>query len=879
MNVSATRLIYVNKDGAKVKNEETGDFTNEVPNGIPIEEGDLISIEGIAVESRGVGSSIIEIPTKVKDYPYLTNKMIMKMWYYINHNYNYGCMLPFTDTAVKDSDNGSLGFGYMSDSNISTPRVRLYVPSNPQQNYAYSGKRFYIGSFDENPAKPSIFSNRALAFERNPSTSNFNFLECNREISVDFGYDSPANIGQKITSDLQTGRYAPNTVMFGLPNIAQSSFPNERWVATAIPQNFKENLIEGSVEPSRFSGATGDVNECVATIRAIPFSFNNAVVSQSVFYSIYQGYLGVLNPLYYYYGSRLLNVNNNNKSTDLTADRAGFINGSDILVMNLLTNNGTDSNIQQGELLITNLRWDTTNLLQMRGLIHSQKNYNMGSKSTTAGLRTPQQKVNFYWDIPMGRYLDSTTNAWATSTPLIQPVFQEKTVRPSYLRTRTFYNKEFWETSGYYDKTDPIGYGRKLFPAPDYEVEIDGQMYNERSASQYLDVNLRCLISDGGFSGVPQYYIAIPLIAQTKVDAVYSAYNYCVCDLTMSRKEATAMLIMNPNKIQSAPTPGEPTFENIMKTMSVGCPEMELRFDDQRGRFAFTNMYWSNYIGNTDQAGNPDSSEALNPDADQAILKINANQLKSTRWNDGTYNVFYDAYSQSGLGLVSLAVVDSDGTQYEIDMNNPEDIESKYTNCLFDRLGFNYLGLINNYGRPEVFFQEQFLNTNIKTAYATYFPYPLTNNPEVNTTLNQYISTNLYNAPTFDLDANKNVRNINVSASSSFIYAENLPKKLASPYWIIASDIIDGIKFVKDGQPVNCLAVCNRSYISGDFAFAFATDYKFKADIPFTISSIKTKVLTQDLLPADIDNGTSIIYKIEKQYKSLLEEQQQNTKS
>jgi len=63
MNVSATRLVYVNKKGAKIQNEETGEFMNEVPNGIPVEEGDMISVEGIAVESRGVGSSIIEIPS------------------------------------------------------------------------------------------------------------------------------------------------------------------------------------------------------------------------------------------------------------------------------------------------------------------------------------------------------------------------------------------------------------------------------------------------------------------------------------------------------------------------------------------------------------------------------------------------------------------------------------------------------------------------------------------------------------------------------------------------------------------------------------------------------------------------------------------------
>ena len=109
MNVSATRLVYVSKKGAKVKNEDTGDFLNEVPNGIPVEAGDLISVEGIAVESRGVGSSIIEIPSRVLDYPYLTNKMIMRMWYYIHHNYQYTCILPFTQNTFTSVS--GLGYG------------------------------------------------------------------------------------------------------------------------------------------------------------------------------------------------------------------------------------------------------------------------------------------------------------------------------------------------------------------------------------------------------------------------------------------------------------------------------------------------------------------------------------------------------------------------------------------------------------------------------------------------------------------------------------------------------------------------------------------------------------------------------------------------
>ena len=309
--------------------------------------------------------------------------------------------------------------------------------------------------------------------------------------------------------------------------------------------------------------------------------------------------------------------------------------------------------------------------------------------------------------------------------------------------------------------------------------------------------------------------------------------------------------------------------------MSIGAPDMTCQFDDQRGRFALKNMYWFNRIGNTLDAGK-DADNPLNPDPEQEV--ITANKLATNYFVTRTpQTIYFTEYAQSGVGLVDISVLDEEENRYVIDKYDPQDIDAKFTGSLLERLGFTYNGLINMNGRPEAIFQEQYFNTLEKTAYATFFPYPLTCNPEIDTTFNQYISVNNYGAPVFNLNTQNDDTNINISASSAFIYAQNLPRKLASPYWIIASDIIDGVKFVKDGIPVNCLAVCNRSYISGDFAFSFATDYKFKADIPFTLSSIKTKVLTQDLLPADIDNGTSIIYKIEKAYQQeqLQEEEEQ----
>ena len=212
MNVSATRLVYVSKKGAKVKNADTGDFVNEIPNGVLVEEGDLVSVEGIAVESRGVGSSIIEIPSRVLNYPYLTNKMIMRMWYYIHHNYNYGVILPVSQNSFNTTQ--GLGYGYSLGSGITIANADDFTPKNIFQEQHFSGNRFYIGAFTDDQTRikdPTSHPTQADAdADTNPSVKIFNFFECNREISVDLGYDSPANIGEQITADFHEGRFSPN---------------------------------------------------------------------------------------------------------------------------------------------------------------------------------------------------------------------------------------------------------------------------------------------------------------------------------------------------------------------------------------------------------------------------------------------------------------------------------------------------------------------------------------------------------------------------------------------------------------------------------------------------------------------------------------------
>ena len=117
--MSDTRLIYVSKGDAFVKNDKDGSFMNAVDEGVMVNVGDEISIEGIAVNSTGVGGEIIEVPERLKGYEYKTNAQVLNCMAYIHHNHQWGCMLPFitetnhqaiNPTTYTSNDDKSLTF-------------------------------------------------------------------------------------------------------------------------------------------------------------------------------------------------------------------------------------------------------------------------------------------------------------------------------------------------------------------------------------------------------------------------------------------------------------------------------------------------------------------------------------------------------------------------------------------------------------------------------------------------------------------------------------------------------------------------------------------------------------------------------------------------
>ena len=113
---------------------------------------------------------------------------------------------------------------------------------------------------------------------------------------------------------------------------------------------------------------------------------------------------------------------------------------------------------------------------------------------------------------------------------------------------------------------------------------------------------------------------------------------------------------------------------------------------------------------------------------------------------------------------------------------------------------------------------------------------------------------------------------IKATATSASFTAENLPRKMSIPYYLVCSNLI-GDKYyngAEDGNTSAIMAVVNRENGFGDYYFGSETSNEFTITMPTTISEITTTILDPKMKPARLDEDSCIIYKIVKQMNNNL---------
>jgi len=832
-----TSLIYTNKGKAVVKNDVDGSWLCETPSVI-VNAGDLVSVESIAVATDGTGADVIEIPNQFSKYEYSTTSLKIEFMFYIHANFEYCCVLPVDGQDIFDTDQSLLNYGCAKTNYFLRTHNQDYTPKNAYPTQRYAGQRLYIGTFGSDGDSPFTPSKSTKVDDPNLSTGKqvFNFLTTRIELEVDKGYNTPQNIASKITEQLHSAMITPNYAndfqepqAFYQKNISYSTTGNETQQATATSASSSVVTIFGL--PNQYFGRT-------------------ATWDNTYWYSTYSNFLAVKNPFYWYWGSRLHaeapqgNAKENTWANANLNVNPNALTQADIINLNDMPYNGINVFTNRGDVMILNLPYNEETIYKVSKFLQSIKTYLVSNKTQEEMIK---DKDNFRTRFPIAKYNDGQNTPYASNSTLTTKILLPFVREPSNVNMKTYYNEDYW-SSATINTTGVI--------SPLVGLSIDNTTtlngLTPKEMAKKYDVNIVRVNTEVGGTIYP--VIGLVLEAQDLGTRYYLAGNYALVDLTFSRDEAHACMIMSPDIRKGG---NKHTLDDMIKGFNIGSPNIELAFNADRSRFAWKQMYWSNYIGN-------DDVNTANPNAD--VEAFTCNKIKASSFYKPTSisQLIYNQYAQSGLGFYRLFVKNITGGYDLIDKDDEEDIKRKYDGTFLKRIGFEFFDLFgNDYGLPNVIYQERQMFGNQAVEYPQYYPYPLTCNPQIDTAFNESINETDNDLPAFNMSLERNGTNINVAVETAQILARNKPQKLATPFWLIESDIIPAVKYYVDGIPKNILAICNRAYGSGDFVFSFATDYKFIATKSFVLTHIKSAILTSELLPADTEDNTTIVYKIE----------------
>jgi hypothetical protein len=783
-----------------------------------------------------------------------------------------------------------------------------------------AGKRFWIitpeaNTFATTPPDPPE------GIPGYPTLATYKLFDTTIPLSVDVGYDSPSNIAGKLTEDLHSTLLHPLQTPLNL-NIQADDAPYE-----SINNNFTNKDL------ASISSNDGTIAVLKANFtRPTPIIGGNGGTTQAT--PIYEC-IAALNPYLWIYGSRLLQGLGTVKfdpSTGQVGSGMGWKNNKIIenqvgallpdytkdtySVMNLydLPKVTDGAGVQyntftEGYILITNLCWTTPNVQNLSKLIKSQMNYT-GNGTTTAKMVDSQNKQDWIYRLPFGRVLDSSSYITPDLVQPLKPLLQAAatTACGGYDATLRDINNPKINVSGFYSN---VIYNKAYMGAQDIADgcefvnarEIDA-VYNDdytlqldpKTAAKYYDVNIipirnnkeNKIYNEEVYIGIICNDHQVGAAAPNPPPLIIEKANYCIVDLGAKNLQNPIVAIMNPNLKADEGTGVVPAFStpttqaaSYVNTIQVGTPNSSLQFDSGRGRFNFQELHWDRYEGNTRGSSTGDQPDA-NLGADVIVNTFNktTDNTFDSMVGGQTIDTITLVNANSGIGLIDVGLSKKDGFigSYDFLSNfRNEEKQAFWSECLLSRLGFDYKALFNPYGLPDSWFLTRTYETKTNSKLVQYFPYPLTTNSILDSTLAFDFdqSNTVTPRPMYQLSSQQGRWNLNASTSTASIFASNLPQKLVYPFWLIYSDIIGGITFhsSNSGAESNIIAICNRSYVSGDFAYSFATDYVFTATKDFVITGVTTQILNPDLTPADIDDRTTIIYKVQKPLKMLQAEE------
>ena len=339
---------------------------------------------------------------------------------------------------------------------------------------------------------------------------------------------------------------------------------------------------------------------------------------------------------------------------------------------------------------------------------------------------------------------------------------------------------------------------------------------------------------------------------------------------------------------------------NDIRQVYLGADNALLNFDNVQSRFELSNLHAAEKVGNFYTAGDPNPSTAIfaPPPSSQAGLdcfKINK-QLKYDSWSPAMQpyseidlsgsatNATQKTFIPMNINMVKSLIYDAHGGISIEDMGIDE---KSWERSIWGILGFEY-GQFNASGNIDNIknINNRFTNENPNSS-------GITTNADVTSLDAQQFHSNPYGTNMFNAMLGSNVNFYNtrqvidgnparqfpsppgapdhsvspaivITADSTKIIANQLPRKILKGYFLINSDILDSANYYQTSNPLQTMAVVGKYNGANDFISYDGPGTIFTATRKKTITSVKTQILDPEGGTANVGDNSGVIYRIDK---------------
>ena len=829
--MNRTIFFQANKDTSKDKSKNS--WRNSVDEGIPIEQGDLISVESVVIEDKNFGDTKIEISDEQGSNGIVGNKITVRIAPYINNVGNYCCGLPFSTTHLNnlpstintDYEFGQYPIGtFLTETNISTIQS--------VSNFKISGKKYF------RVVSKNLFGERDYAAFP-PALRMYNSIEPEQEIDttlidleVPSGYYTPAQLSSLLTEQMN----------YIYPDDASKDKYNRPFLN-------KEDIINTNGNPIRAYPANLEYDDDTG------IQSGDTKVYFGVYYN--QPYR-VMTGTRLLYATSLQALPSGNafpvqRYSAITQAQTAPITKSDLVVLkDFSTMDVTEpnQNLIKYETIATNLEYTDANLQIIKDFLGKESSTELYNGSLTDSLDTANINTDKWSNfLDLGITNDNRVDSTVTPTPIGYRGYKTDGGIGSIGSIPVF--------SRYSEKV--ITKVKELFT----NFSIEGHNYimlppKDSIWTKIKEVNVALfpIVKESTYgTGSPLILLSFISFDAFATDAAITVGNRIGFDFSFTRNDS--IMAMNPD-----------TADNFnVNFINVGANNPIIGYDANVNKCYFSQFHFPKFISNIEVV---DSATDIKPVAD-AGTEIIATQSyidnfkRAATPTVGTVEGVVDQIT--GFSIDDIIVYDNLNS-YSI----KDDTENKlWDNNLLQRLGFDKNDIFTKYGlfnnRHNTQTWNNFKNRDFGNSMRLLSTGALFDSA-LSTGINaKYFSEAAISLPIF-MNGFSNDGNLQITAVSLKIFATDVPGGLIFPLYLINSTILPNIEYFNESGKTNTIYVLNRSYSSGSMIYGAANNNQYVATKSFTLTDILTTVQYPDgSTPGNLGEKCLIVYKITKPYR------------